>query len=83
MGSRGAYSAQQMVASWAAERLYFHPGVFPAVSRTGHWSAVGHYSQMIWPTTTHIGCGIASGPRFDFLVCRYSPAGNIDGRRVP
>lgn len=53
------------------------------MSRSGPWSTVGHYTQMIWPTTTHVGCAIANGVRFDVLVCRYAPAGNIDGRRVP
>lgn len=83
MGSRGAYSPFVMVASWASEKARFRPGTFPAVSRTGNWADVGHYSQMIWPTTARLGCAIASGPRFDVLVCRYAPAGNIDGRRVP
>ena len=83
MGSRGAYSVETMVGSWASERRVFRPGVFPAVSRTGSWADVGHYTQMVWPTTTHVGCAIASTARTDYLVCRYSPAGNIDGRPVP
>jgi hypothetical protein len=72
-----------MVGSWSTEKAWFRPGIFPQVSRTGNWALVGHYSQMIWPTTTRIGCAIASGPRVDVLVCRYAPAGNFDGRRVP
>ena len=83
MGTRGGFTVQQMVASWSAEQSRFRPGIFPAVSRSGNWADVGHYTQMIWPTTTHLGCAIASGPRFDVLVCRYAPAGNVDGRRVP
>ena len=83
MGTKGAFLPQQMVGSWASERAAFRPGIFPAVSRTGNWSDVGHYSQLIWPTTTHLGCAIDSNARFEFLVCRYAPAGNIDGRRVP
>jgi hypothetical protein len=38
---------------------------------------------MVWPTTTRIGCAIASNARNDFLVCRYSPTGNVMGRPVP
>lgn len=83
MGSRGAYPVGQMFAGWASERSAFRPGIFPAVSRTGNWSDVGHYSQVIWPATTRLGCAIASSPSYDFLVCRYAPAGNVDGRRVP
>lgn len=83
MGSRGAFSYDAMVGRWASERRDFVPGVFPAVSRSGNWENVGHYTQMVWPTTTRVGCAVASNSRSDFLVCRYATAGNIDGRRVP
>ena len=83
MGSRGLASVEAMVGKWAAEKRRFVRGVFPAVSRTGRWFDVAHYSQIIWPTTTRIGCAMASSRRADYLVCRYSPAGNIDGRPVP
>lgn len=83
MGSRGAFSYEAMVGRWASERRDFVPGVFPAVSRSGNWETVGHYTQMVWPTTTRVGCAVASNARNDFLVCRYSPAGNVDGRPVP
>jgi hypothetical protein len=83
MGTRGYYSYEAMVGGWSSERRYFMPGVFPAVSRSGNWEDVGHYTQMVWPTTTRVGCAVASNAASDFLVCRYSPAGNIDGRPVP
>ena len=38
---------------------------------------------MIWPTTTRVGCAIASTQRIDYLVCRYATAGNMDGRKLP
>ena len=83
MGSRGAYSPEQMVAGWASERRMFRAGKFPAVSRADNWADVAHYTQMIWRGSQRLGCGIASSSRYDVLVCRYSPAGNIDGRPVP
>lgn len=82
-GTRGAYSVEAMVGGWASERRYFTPGIFPNVSRTGNWVDVGHYTQMIWPTTQRVGCALASTARLDYLVCRYAPAGNIDGKPVP
>lgn len=83
MGTHGAFSIEAMVGGWAAEKRYFVPGTFPNNSRTGNWEDVGHYTQMIWPTTTRVGCAIASTPRVDYLVCRYASAGNMDGRRLP
>jgi len=82
MGSHGAFSVEAMVGGWSSEKRWFAPGIFPAVSRTGDWADVGHYTQMIWPTTTRVGCALASTPRTDYLVCRYAGKGNVDGRPV-
>ena len=83
MGTRGAFGIDAMIGSWAAEGRYFRPGTFPAVSRTGNWAEVGHYTQMIWQGTTRVGCAVRSNARNDYLVCRYAPAGNVMGVRVP
>lgn len=82
MGTHGAFSVEAMVGNWAAEKRWFVPGIFPNVSASGNWITVGHYSQMIWPTTNRVGCALASNARNDYLVCRYATAGNIDGRIV-
>jgi hypothetical protein len=82
MGTHGAFSLEAMVGGWASEKRFFVPGTFPSVSRSGDWEDVGHYTQMIWPTTQRIGCALASTPRIDYLVCRYAGAGNIDGHAV-
>ena len=71
-----------MVGSWAAEKRLFRPGLFPGVSTTGNWLDVSHYTQMIWPTTTRVGCAVYRTRHWDYLICRYSPPGNIDGRRA-
>ena len=81
MGTRGYFSPEAMVGAWISERDHMRPGVFPAVSRTGRWEDVGHYTQIVWPTTTHVGCAVYSAASNDFLICRYSPKGNIDGYR--
>lgn len=81
-GSHGVFSPEQMVGYWVSEKANFAPGVFPNVSRTGNWMDVSHYTQVIWPGTTRVGCGISSARNNDVLVCRYSPAGNIDGQLV-
>lgn len=82
MGPRGAFSPEQMVGGWISERAYFRPGIFPYVSRTGNWMDVAHYTQIVWRGTTRVGCALHSAGRFDYLICRYSPPGNVDGRLV-
>jgi uncharacterized protein YkwD len=79
MGTRTAYSYAEMINALIAERRYFRPGRFPAVSRTGNWSHVGHYTQIVWPTSQRVGCATASNRKRDYLVCRYLPAGNVVG----
>ena len=83
MGTRGAFSVDEMVGAWASEGRLFRRGSFPAVSRSGNWEDVGHYTQMIWPGSTRVGCAIRSSHSNDYLVCRYSPAGNVFGAPVP
>ena len=77
-------SPERLIGTWTAEKERFVPGLFPGVSRTGHWKDVAHYTQMVWKTTTHVGCAIhTDGRQWSYLICRYSPPGNIDGRRCP
>ena len=79
MGTRGAYSYGEMIALLVDERRNFRPGRFPAVSSTGNWSHVAHYTQIVWPTSQRVGCATASNRSSDYLVCRYLPAGNVVG----
>jgi hypothetical protein len=83
MGTPGAFSIEEMVGSWSAEKAVFVPGMVPHVSRTGHFSDIGHYTQMIWRTTTRIGCALHRARAADYLICRYSPPGNVVGQSVP
>jgi len=82
MWTAGRATLTQLVDLWGAEKHYFIDSSFPDVSTTGDWKTVGHYTQMIWRKTTNVGCGLARGGGYDFLVCRYSPEGNFMGERV-
>lgn len=81
-GSAGYYSADEMVGAFVSERKAYKPGTFPQVSKTGNWQDVGHYTQVIWPSTQQVGCAVAHNKTHDFLVCRYWPAGNVYGHAI-
>jgi len=78
-GQRGLFSYDVMVGVMVDEARHFRPGAFPNNSATGNWSDVAHYTQIVWPTTTAVGCALASSATTDYFVCRYAPTGNKDG----
>ncbi|VDP18760.1 unnamed protein product [Heligmosomoides polygyrus] len=39
--------------------------------------AIGHYTQIVWQSTYHLGCGLANCPgNMCYAVCQYGPPGN-------
>jgi hypothetical protein len=78
-GTRGVFAYDVMVGVMIDEARHFRPGAFPYNSRTGNWLDVAHYTQIVWPTTTEVGCALASSATTDYFVCRYAPTGNKDG----
>jgi Cysteine-rich secretory protein family len=72
-------TVRRMVMLWVAEKQNYHGGVMTPEN----FSNIGHYTQMIWSSTTQIGCGIATDttpPVYDYLVCQYAPPGNYMGQ---
>ncbi|MEO6636834.1 MAG: CAP domain-containing protein [Ginsengibacter sp.] len=48
--------------------------------REDNWFATGHYTQMIWKSTTEVGLGMATCPTGGIVIVGdYSPAGNMSG----
>lgn len=80
-GTPHYYSPESMVGLWVAEKKDYRPGVFPNNSISGDVEHVGHYTQLIWRGSDKIGCATALGRDEEFLVCRYSGAGNVYGER--
>jgi len=79
MGSAYYYAPETMVSHWIEEKENYVPGVFPNVSATGDLADVGHYTQIVWRDTRKVGCALVNGGADEYLVCRYSAAGNVIG----
>lgn len=74
-----SYTPLDMLRSWANEKNDF---TYPNGCAPG--KICGHYTQMVWKSTSRIGCGLATCPSLAgipyantrLLVCNYAPAGN-------
>ncbi|XP_034682109.1 pathogenesis-related protein PRB1-2-like [Vitis riparia] len=78
IGTPNNYSARDAVNAWAAERPYYNYDTNTCM--TGR--VCGHYTQLVWNTTTSVGC--ARVPCVNgsvFMTCNYYLAGNVIGRR--
>lgn len=56
---------------WCEIGLY-QPGM-------GFTMQTGHYTQVIWQSTTQLGCAMASCGQQEVAVCHYSQPGNMQG----
>ena len=45
-----------------------------------HSKETGHFTQVVWKSSTKLGCGIAIANNKAVGVCNYSPAGNYLGQ---
>jgi uncharacterized protein YkwD len=63
---------------WLAEAPYYKGEAIPQ----GNFSGYGHYTQIMWSSTTRVGIATASnGKGAWYTVARYSPPGNYVGQR--
>lgn len=47
----------------------------------GFSGATGHFTQLVWKSTTEVGCGISiSRDSKIYAVSQYTPPGNVQGR---
>jgi uncharacterized protein YkwD len=79
-GTANAFSFSDMVGAWGGEKKSYRDGLFPDC-RANRAAVVGHYTQIVWRNTTAVGCALVGNGHNDYLVCRYSPAGNIIGEK--
>jgi uncharacterized protein YkwD len=69
--------AQGAVDLWAGEKKnYTYSAKYVFSGDTGH------YTQIAWRKTTHIGCASAACSGSNVVVCRYDPPGNYIGQQI-
>jgi len=71
MTSKSDPTGEEIVQMWYDEILKYN------FKKPGFASGTGHFTQVVWKDTTHIGIGVARGNRGTFVVANYEPAGNI------
>lgn len=76
-GTTGYYGAKEVVDAWAGEKADYNynrnnckPG-----------KMCGHYTQIVWNTTTKVGCAKIECDGFEIWVCNYDPPGNWVGEK--
>lgn len=73
---------------WVNEKNYYQAWATNSLPKLANWTNwfPGHYNQMVWNTTKEVGCATGftgldpNNYRSVYLVCRYSPAGNMMGQ---
>ena len=50
-------------------------------SNPGFSSNSGHFTQLVWKSTSQVGCGVKAcgGVWGAYVICSYDPAGNVSG----
>lgn len=72
-GTTGALPPEAVVAMWYDEVAKYR---FPD---GGFGMDTGHFTQLVWRSTTQVGCGMSQCKGMDIWVCNYDPAGNVEG----
>ncbi|XP_010468081.1 PREDICTED: pathogenesis-related protein 1-like, partial [Camelina sativa] len=74
---RRTWSMERVVTKWFEERFNYDTKTNTCASG----QKCGHYTQMVWRTTTAVGCArVKCNNRRGYLVvCEYDPRGNYEG----
>ena len=74
--------ASQAIEAWYNEVKDYN------YDRPGFSAATGHFTQVVWKSSTRLGCGVAQGRKTlqgrtynaYYVTCHYGPAGNVRGQ---
>lgn len=64
---------------WSSEGQYYdydNPSLYGGTDDT---TELGHFTQLVWKSTTAVGCGVqvCTDSDWTYLICRYYTEGNI------
>ncbi len=77
-GGGEEYTVKNASESWYSEIKEYKYGPLT----NNNWFKTGHYTQMVWKSTTHVGIGKAICKDGSILiVANYSPSGNYMGEK--
>jgi len=77
VGTSGYYGVADAVKAWESEKSLYHGKPL----NSSNWYPSGHYTQMVWRSTSHIGCAKAECGGNVIIVCNYDPPGNVLGQK--
>ncbi|XP_010904557.1 pathogenesis-related protein 1-like [Elaeis guineensis] len=77
-GGGPGWTATVAVNDWVSERQYYDY----ASNSCAVGQVCGHYTQVVWAKSVHIGCSRVACDNGDtFITCNYDPPGNYVGER--
>ena len=76
-GTSGYFDAAYVVNSWGSEKEFYNY----KRNKCKPGEQCGHYTQMVWESTTKVGCAKIKCKGVDIWVCEYDPPGNWVGQK--